>query len=63
MAVWLTVQAQRVLYVTYGQDIIACDRGHSGLTTLLLMLDETMRAELQTELARGTIDNWPRDPR
>lgn len=45
MSKWITIEAQRVLYVDRGRDVILCDRGHPGPVTLVLKLEESAVAD------------------
>lgn len=38
MSEWVTIEAERVLYVERGRTVIACDRGFSGPVTLIVKL-------------------------
>lgn len=41
---WLTIDAQRVLYVHRGRDVILCDNHHPGPVTLVVkMTDEAIK--------------------
>lgn len=41
---WITIEAERVLYVDRGRDVILCDRGHKGPVTLVLKISDDEHA-------------------
>lgn len=52
---WITIEAERVLYVDRGRDAILCDRGHRGRVTMVLELsdDEAHKLRLDEQQANG----------
>lgn len=48
---WITLEAERVLYVDRGRDVILCDRGHSGSVTLVVKISDEERAMAWIEKA------------
>lgn len=43
---WVTVECDRVLYVDFGKNVVACDRLPSGKVTLILKLSEEQLEKL-----------------
>ena len=37
---WITIEAERALYVDPGRDVILCDRGHRGRVTLVIKVPD-----------------------
>jgi hypothetical protein len=44
---WITIEAERVLYVDRGQSVIVCDRAQRGPVTLLLRLSDVEMQKLR----------------
>lgn len=42
MCLWITIEAERVLYVQSGRDVILCDNHHHGSVTLVLKLSDAV---------------------
>lgn len=51
---WITIEAERVLYVHRGRDVILCDRDHPGPVTLVVKLtNEEMQKLKDDDSSRG----------
>jgi hypothetical protein len=46
---WVTIEANRVLYVDRGRDVILCDRGHRGPVTLVIQIEDHKMLLRRTE--------------
>lgn len=57
MSRWFTIEAERVLYVHRGRDVILCDRDHSGPVTLVVRLSNQAIETALAEVAVGTKSN------
>jgi hypothetical protein len=53
LMVWITVEAERALYVARGRDTILCDdRHHDNQVTLVVRLSPEAIQKLKTDLER-----------